>query len=89
MMDNEAEINALINLVDDEDEAIYFQIREKLLSHGVDAIPYLENAWEHRDLGQEFQSRVEDLIHDIQFTDVTESLKQWVDKGGVSLITGI
>lgn len=88
-MDNEAEINALINLVDDEDESIYFQIREKLLSHGLDAIPFLENAWEHRDLGQEFQSRVEDLIHDIQFSDVIEGLKQWVENGGVSLITGV
>jgi regulator of sirC expression with transglutaminase-like and TPR domain len=88
-MENEAEINALINLVDDEDESIYFQIREKILSHGLDAIPYLENAWEHKDLGQEFQTRVEDLIHDIQFSDVTESLKKWVEKGGVNLVTGI
>jgi regulator of sirC expression with transglutaminase-like and TPR domain len=88
-MKNEAEIKALINLVDDEDESIYFQIREKLLSHGLEAIPFLENAWEHRNLGEEFQSRVEDLIHDIQFTDVTESLKQWVQQGGANLITGI
>lgn len=88
-MKNEAEINALINLVDDEDEAIYFQIRKKLLSHGLEAIPLLEDAWEHKDFGHEFQTRVEDLIHDIQFSDVTESLKQWVKNGGTNLITGI
>lgn len=88
-MINEAEINALINLVDDEDEAIYFQIREKILGHGLEAIPFLEDAWEHKDLGNEFQTRVEDLIHEIQFSDVTEGLKQWVDNGGINLITGI
>ncbi len=88
-MSHESEIKALINLVDDEDESIFFQVREKLLSHGVEAIPFLENAWEHRNLGEEFQSRVEDLIHDIQFSDVTESLKLWVENGGRDLITGI
>lgn len=88
-MKKEAEINALINLVDDEDESIYFQIREKLLSHGLEAIPFLEDAWENKDFGHEFQTRVEDLIHDIQFSDVTESLRQWAENGGGNLITGI
>jgi len=45
-LERNPEIEALISLVDDEDESIYFQIRDKLLSYGVDAVPYLEEAWD-------------------------------------------
>lgn len=88
-MEGNPEIEALINLVDDEDESIYFQVREKLLSYGTDVVPYLEEAWEKKDFGEDFRSRIEVIIHEIQFKDVTEGLKQWIQGGGKDLLQGV
>ncbi|MCB9196522.1 MAG: hypothetical protein H6598_09885 [Flavobacteriales bacterium] len=86
---NRGEIDALINLVDDEDESIFFQIREKILSYGSSAIPFLEEAWETKKLGINFQERIEDIIHEIQFKDVKIGLKSWIDNGGKDLLNGV
>lgn len=88
-MDNQSEIKALINLVDDEDESIYFHIKDKLISYGTEIVPFLEEAWLKNDFGDAFQTRVEDIIHEIQFSDVTEGLRNWVANGGKNLFTGI
>jgi regulator of sirC expression with transglutaminase-like and TPR domain len=88
-MASENQIKALINLVDDSDESIYFQVREELLNMGIKAVPHLEEAWEKNDLGETFQLRIEDLIHEIQFTNVTDSLIDWTKKGGKQLLTGV
>ncbi len=88
-MDNQTEIKALINLVDDEDESIYFHVKDKLISYGTEIVPFLEEAWLKNDFGDAFQSRVEDIIHEIQFSDVTEGLRNWVANGGINLFTGI
>ncbi len=88
-MEESQEIEALINLVDDEDESIYFQVKEKLLSYGTEAVPYLEKAWETKSFGEDFQHRIELIIHEIQFKDVREGLKQWIDGGGKDLLKGV
>lgn len=88
-MASENQIKALINLVDDSDESIYFQVREELLNLGIEAVPHLEEAWEKKDLGETFQLRIEDLIHEIQFTNVADSLIDWTKKGGKQLLTGV
>lgn len=88
-MEINPEIEALINLVDDEDENIFFQVREKLLSYGTDVVPYLEEAWEKKDFGEDFRTRIEVIIHEIQFKDVTEGLKQWIQGGGKDLLQGV
>lgn len=88
-MENDSEILALINLVDDSDEAIYFQIKDKILSYGLEVVPYLEEAWEIKDYGEEFQTRIENIIHEIQFNNVLESLLNWVSSGGKDLLKGI
>ncbi|MCB9189748.1 MAG: hypothetical protein H6599_10780 [Flavobacteriales bacterium] len=88
-MEGNSEIEALINLVDDEDESIYFQVREKLMSYGTDAVPYLEKAWETKSFGEDFRKRIEVIIHDIQFKDVREGLKKWIEGGGRDLLTGV
>lgn len=88
-MEGNSEIEALINLVDDEDESIYFQVRERLLSYGTDAVPYLEKAWETKSFGEDFRNRIEIIIHDIQFKDVHEGLRQWISGGGKDLLQGV
>lgn len=88
-MSENSEIEALINLVDDEDDGIFFQVKEKLLSFGTEVVPYLEKAWETKSFGEEFRQRIEEIIHEIQFKDVIEGLKQWIAEGGKDLLKGV
>lgn len=81
-------ILALINLIDDPDESIYEHIHDRLLSYGPEAIPYLENSWEDQDFGLLFQSRIETLIHEIQFEESKSKLKGWIESSEKDLLTG-
>ncbi|HKL03555.1 MAG TPA: transglutaminase-like domain-containing protein [Cryomorphaceae bacterium] len=85
---NAKEIDALINLIDDPDEDIYLRVREKIVSYGEDVIPQLENIWELNSFGVEFQQRIEDIIHIIQFDSVYNSLGRWAKDGGKNLFEG-
>lgn len=87
-MSSSKEIKALIGLIDDPDEMIFSQIREKIISYGSDVIPHLEAAWEDQSLGAIFQSRIEDIIHKIQFDAVYVHLKRWIKAGGTDLLEG-
>lgn len=81
-------ILALINLIDDPDESIYEHIHDRLLSYGPEAIPYLENSWEDQDFGLLFQSRIETLIHEIQFEESKRKMRGWIDSSDKDLLTG-
>ena len=85
---NSNEIEALINLIDDPDETIYRQVKERIVSIGEAAIPSLENVWEVNTFGKEFQQRIEDIIHDIQFESVLSGLENWAKDGGEDLFAG-
>lgn len=86
----ENEIKALVNLLDDPDETIYSEIKNKLISYGEDIIPTLESAWEYQhDFGELFQERVENIIHSIQFTTLTDRFKNWLKKGSNDLLEGM
>lgn len=86
---NEKEISALISLIDDPDENIFSQVKQKLLSLGEEVIPALEQHWETNHLGLIFQHRVENLIHEIQFEAVRSGLEEWVKNGGNDLLQGV
>lgn len=70
------EFKALVSLLEDPDTQIYQQIEDKLLSTGMEAIPFLEESWE-----QSFdplqQSRIESVIHKIQFDQIKQDLSIW------------
>lgn len=83
------EIQAMISLIDDPDEQVYRQIREKLLSYGEEVIPFLEDFWEHNNYGLTFQHRIENIIHQIQFDSVRVGLERWSEAGGNNLLEGI
>lgn len=87
-MKGQKEIQALIRLIEDPDEGIYNHVRDRLLSYGSDAIPFLEISWEHEEYGLIFQSRIENLIHEIQFDEVKYQLKEWVDSPDKDLLRG-
>lgn len=84
------EIDALITLLDDPDEDIFYQVKGKLLEYGKEIIPVLETAWETQ-LPENplFQQRIENIIHDIQFDEVYTGLKNWADRGGNDLLEAL
>lgn len=73
---DKTQVHALISLLDDPDEQVYSQIREKLLSMGADVIPVLETAWENS-FDSVLQQRIEGIIHRIQFENMRRSLREW------------
>jgi len=86
MTDNE--IKALISLLDDEDKHIATHVEEKLLSLGSEAIPFLEHEWENN-MNPTVQTRIEDMIHKLQYELLTERLKQWYNSNEHDLLTGM
>ena len=73
---NKKELNALIHLLDDPDEIIYSEIKNKFVSLGPPAIPHLESAWENT-YDIIMQKRIEQIIHHIQFSKLKAELENW------------
>lgn len=85
---SEREIKALVSLLDDEDKQITAHVQEKILSLGTEAIPFLEKEWESN-LNPEVQTRIEELIHTLQYELVRERLKKWYSSDQHDLLTGM
>lgn len=81
-------IQALVRLIDDPDENIFYHVRDELINIGEQAIPFLEDSWEKENYGLTFQTRIEQLIHDIQFNHVKKRLKNWIDSPDKDLLEG-
>jgi len=86
---NDNQIEALISLIDDPDETIYGQVKNQIISLGESIIPLLEAYWEQDRFGNLFQVRIEDIIHEIQFSSVQLALKSWQNSGGEDLLEGL
>lgn len=84
----ENELKALVSLLDDEDKQISAHVQEKILSLGTEAIPFLEKEWESN-LNPSVQSRIEELIHTLQYELVRERLKKWYAESDQDLLTGM
>lgn len=85
---SENEIQALITLIDDPDEGVYLQVRDRIVQLGDNVVPVLERAWEYDDLGDLFRNRIEDILHTIHLAGVTDRLKAWKETGGENLLEG-
>lgn len=85
---SENEIQALITLIDDPDEGVYSQVRERIVELGGNVVPVLERAWEYDDFGDLFRNRIEDILHTIHLAGVTDRLKAWKETGGENLLEG-
>ena len=71
------ELISLVSLIDEPDDRIYEQIKDKILSYGLEVIPVLENVWENS-FDNVIQQRIETIIHTIQFDNVFDELKKWM-----------
>jgi regulator of sirC expression with transglutaminase-like and TPR domain len=86
-MINQTEVNSLIRLLDDPDQEIYTHVHDKLLSYGVEAIEYLESAFEQA-FDSIQQERIANLVHEIQFGILKNDLKLWLHSGSFDLLQG-
>jgi regulator of sirC expression with transglutaminase-like and TPR domain len=84
----ENELKALVSLLDDDDKQVAAHVEEKILSLGKEAIPFLEKEWESN-LSPAVQSRIEELIHTLQYDLLKERLKAWYESKDQDLLTGM
>jgi regulator of sirC expression with transglutaminase-like and TPR domain len=82
------ELKALISLLDDDDQQIVSHVEGKILSIGKEVIPFLEREWESN-LNPSVQSRIEELIHTLQYDLLRERLKNWYASKDQDLLTGM
>jgi len=86
---NSANIHSLINLLDDPDELVFHHIRDEIMNMGPEVIPDLEEVWEETSMGALFQSRIEEIIHDIQFSSTQKELEYWKKHKSDDLLYGM
>lgn len=85
---NEREIKAMISLLDDPDLEIFTQIEQELITLGPEIIPQLEENWEHT-FDPLSQSRIENIIHTIQFDQIKYDLTNWNNESSKNLLEGL
>ncbi|MCA0429119.1 MAG: transglutaminase-like domain-containing protein [Bacteroidetes bacterium] len=82
------EVIALITLLDDPDDLIFTQVKDRFMILGPPAIPHLETAWENS-FDAIMQKRIETIIHDINFEAIKKGLKEWSKNDQDDLLKGI
>ncbi|MFT5859489.1 MAG: regulator of sirC expression with transglutaminase-like and TPR domain [Flavobacteriaceae bacterium] len=85
---DEKSIEALVRLIEDPDESVFEHVRDEIISCGSMAIPFLESSWEAEDFGLTFQARIENLIHEIQFSEIESDLTNWINSTDRELLAG-
>ncbi|PSR05575.1 MAG: hypothetical protein BRD49_04505 [Bacteroidetes bacterium SW_10_40_5] len=86
-MPEKNELEALVYLLDDSDEEVVKQVTDQLLSYGKSIIPVLE------DLSLEKpddypQSKIDDVIQEIQFCEISDQFLNWTQSGAGDLLQG-
>jgi regulator of sirC expression with transglutaminase-like and TPR domain len=85
-MKDKISIDALIRLVDDPDEQVFVHVRDQLLNFGTYALPFLQNSCDLLESDLIFQSRIEQIIHEIQFEAIKNRLEIWVNSEEKDLV---
>lgn len=80
------EITALLNLIDDPDEEVYHTVSDRIISFGKGIIPNLEHLWEHTS-DETIQERIEQMIHKLHFRDLVTDFEHW-KQGSNELLQG-
>ena len=82
-----SELSALISLLDEPSNPVFDKIKEKILYYGIDAIPFLEDAWDNS-FDNNIQSRIEEIIHSIQLSNLKDALVNWSKNNRLDLLEG-
>lgn len=83
-----SEIKALVVLLDDEDHEVVAHVEEKIMSIGTGVIPLLEQEWEST-FNPIIQSKIEDLVHELQFELLKERFVVWKEEESDNLMKGL
>ena len=86
-MEENKEISALLNLIDDPDEEVFGAVSEKIIGYGRIIIPNLEHLWENTP-NEEIQDRIESIIHRLHFKDLSKDFQEWSTSGHHDLLVG-
>lgn len=86
---NEKELIALVTLLEDDDPEIEHHVEEKLRSFGTKVIPFLEKEWMNNSLIPLVRSKIEDIVHDLQYELLKEKLVEWKAGGAEDLLEGM
>ena len=86
-MHQNAEISALLTLIDDPDEEVFSTVSSRIVDYGKGIIPNLENLWENT-INQAVQERIEMIIHRLHYTDLIHDLTEWRDSAYHDLLFG-
>jgi regulator of sirC expression with transglutaminase-like and TPR domain len=81
------EVRALLKLIDDPDGEVYETVAGRLLNYGKAIIPNLEELWEITE-DEAVQSRIELLIHRVQFEDLQHDFHEWATEKSPGLLRG-
>ena len=81
------ELDALVSLIDEPNEDMFSQIRNKVLTYGNHAIPVLEEAWVNT-LGDSDSVRIESLIEEIRTNVLLKDYSIWKDELDPKIIDG-
>ena len=86
-MQQNKEISALLQLIDDPDNEVFDTVAEKLLNYGREIIPNLEQLWEVTE-DESVQERIESLIHRVHFQDLQQDFFDWSHSRQPELLRG-
>jgi regulator of sirC expression with transglutaminase-like and TPR domain len=81
-------LKAMVRLLDDTDYEIVSHIENEILSMGPSVIPFLETEWEDTSLNPIIQTKLETVIHALQFENVKLRLLNWIQGGAMDLLEG-
>jgi len=84
----DSELRALVSLLEDDDKQVVAHVEERILTLGASVIPFLEQQWESS-LNPTLQSRIEGLIHSLQFDMLLDRLTRWYQSEPHDLLTGM
>jgi len=85
---SENEMKALVSLLGDSDPEVQSHVEEKIVSLGDAVIPLLEREWE-QSFDPRSQRKIEDIIHGLQFEQLSRKLADWKNKGAEDLLEGL
>lgn len=80
-------IDSLIKLLDDPNDEIFHEVEKALLKLKLEAVTHLEKSWDTAN-SELLQSRIENIVHQIQFDHVKEELSNWITTGADDLLYG-
>jgi Transglutaminase-like superfamily len=86
-MHSNAEISALLTLIDDPDEEVFSTVSNRIVHYGKGIIPNLENLWENT-ISEAIQERIEMIIHKLHYTDLIADLTEWGNSAYHDLLFG-